>query len=320
MPNPTAGDVHVNALLTNISVAFIQSEADFVAAQVFPAIPVQKQSDYYMSYDREDWMRLKAKKRAPGTESVGGGFRIKTDNTYFCDVWAYHQDVDDQTRANADAPLNMDRDATLNVTRQMLLTRENDWAAAFLTTGLWTGSSTGTDIVPSTKWDVSTATPIDDIDAEKDAIMSKTGIRPNMLVLTQDVYTVLKNHPTILDRIKYTQRGVITADLMAGMLDVQKLVVVRAVIDDSDEGATASPGFLATDRALLCYSEPNPGIMKPSAGYTFMWNGLLGASAGARIKRFRLEQLESDRIEVEAAWDHVLVAADLGAYFTTVLT
>jgi hypothetical protein len=56
--------------------------------------------------------------------------------------------------------------------------------------------------------------------------------------------------------------------------------------------------------------------MVPSAGYTFTWSGLLGSNVlGTRISRFRMEHLKSDRIEIEQAFDHKKVAADLGGFF-----
>ena len=42
---PGRGDVHVDAALTNISVAFMQDASHFIAAQVFPEIPVTHRSD-----------------------------------------------------------------------------------------------------------------------------------------------------------------------------------------------------------------------------------------------------------------------------------
>ena len=56
--------------------------------------------------------------------------------------------------------------------------------------------------------------------------------------------------------------------------------------------------------------------MTPSAGYTFSWTGATGASdSGGRIKRFRLELLESDRVEIQMSFDQKLVAPDLGYFF-----
>ena len=44
MPNPTQSDLHVNVPLTNVSVAYMQDKATFIADKVFPRVPVQKQS------------------------------------------------------------------------------------------------------------------------------------------------------------------------------------------------------------------------------------------------------------------------------------
>jgi hypothetical protein len=90
MPQPTAGDVHVNAALTNISVAYIQSAEGFVADKVFPIVPVDQQSNFYYTYTQNDWFRDEAKPRAPGAESAGGGFSLSTA-TYSAVVEAWHE-------------------------------------------------------------------------------------------------------------------------------------------------------------------------------------------------------------------------------------
>ena len=48
MPSPTPRDVHVDAALTNISIAYKQSDDAFVAEKVFPVVPVGKQSGTQM--------------------------------------------------------------------------------------------------------------------------------------------------------------------------------------------------------------------------------------------------------------------------------
>src|SRR5262245_52989247 len=112
MASPTPSDVHVNAALSSISVAFMQDQSEFIADRVFPAVPVAKQSDRYFTYDKGNWFRAKAQKRAPATESVGSGFTLDNTPNYFADVYAFHKDVDDDTRSNADAAIDVDRDAT----------------------------------------------------------------------------------------------------------------------------------------------------------------------------------------------------------------
>jgi hypothetical protein len=324
MPNPTISDVHVNVPLTNISIAYIQQASNFIADKVFPNVPVQKQSDRYYKYLKEDWFRVEAKERAPGTESAGGGWRIDNTPTYYCRPYAVHNDLDDMIRANADAPLNMDRDATEWVTQQLLIKRETLWAASYFGTGIWTDRQGGAS--PQTypkfvKWsDFTNSDPITDIDVSITKMASTTGYKPNTLVISPDVFVQLKNHPKILDRIKYTQQGVITEGILAGLFGVEKLLVPWGVVNSAAEGAAESTNFIFSGKALLIYAAPAPSILKPSGGYTFSWTGYLGAGAqGNRMKRFRMEQIASDRIEGEMAFDLKLIASDLGVLFYDVI-
>lgn len=319
---PTPGDLHVNRPLTNISIAYMQDPKHFVADRVFPNVPVKKQSDRYIEYDRSYFFRTEMRERAPGTESAGTGFAVDNTPNYYCPVKAEHIDIADQQRQNADAPINLDRDVTEILSLHAMLRREKDWVSQFFGTGKWTGSSTGTDITPSTLWSASGSTPLVDIGREGKAVKSKTGYKPNKFIMGEDVWEVLKNHSAIIDRIKYTQKGQMTLDLLAGLLEVDECMVAGGVENTGAEGGTAAYSFIADPQdALLLYAEPRPSIFKPSAGYTFSWTGMAGAGAqGQRMKRFRQERLESDRLEIQMAWAPKLIASVLGAYFDEVVS
>jgi hypothetical protein len=112
MPQPTKSDVHVNVPLTNISIAFLQNQDDFIATKVFPNVPVKKQSDRYFVYPKGQWFRSDAQTRGLSQESAGSGYEIDNTPNYYCDVKALHKDIDDQVRANEDTPLSSDRDGT----------------------------------------------------------------------------------------------------------------------------------------------------------------------------------------------------------------
>jgi hypothetical protein len=295
---------------------------------VFAAIPVQKQANKYFVYNREDWFRSEARPRAPGTESAGGGWRISTD-TYYADRIALHQDVSDPERANADPAINLDADATEYITQQIMLRQEKDFVNSFFTTGVWDGASSSTDLtgqaVPLStatnfrQWNDAASTPIEDLRGEITNVARLTGRKPNTLVMGPNVWTALADHPDILDRIKYTERGVVTTDLLAALLDLKNVYVMWAVEETGMEGSSSgiTKAFVAGKSALLCYVEQAPGLRKPSAGYTFVWTGMTGTPAqGARIKRFRDEPRESDRVEGEKWYAQKVVSSNLGAFFT----
>lgn len=334
MPQPTASQVHIDVALTNVSVAYLQGSDDYIANRIFPAIPSNNQSDKYFIYRKADWFRNVATKRGPASESSGGGYNIDQDN-FYCEVYAHHYDLDAQVRANADTPLAMDRDATLWVTQVLAIKREVDWFSTFFTTGLWIGSTSGSDITPSTKWDAASgSTPIEDIEAQQFNMKKLTAKWPNRLVLGTSAWKALKNNTEIVDRYRYVQPGNITPALVAAVLSPPgnpeeaspnfEIHVATAIENTGVEGAASDPAMsfigTATD-ALLCYSEPNPGILRPSAGYTFVWTPVAGYEA--RIKQIPMPTKGTDangnptmRIEGELSYAQKVVDANLGVYFS----
>lgn len=322
MPQPTARDVHVDALLTDLSIAFLQDAAGFVARRVFPQVDVEKQTDIYPVYPRRDWMRREARRRAPHAESAGSGWRVQTNNTYRCEVFAVHKDVGPQERSNQSRPFDLDRDATEWIAQQLMMELEAQWAASFFAAGVWGTDLQGVAGVPAAgqfrQWDQAAATPIIDIQGEIVRIASLTGRRPNKLVLSPRTWNRLRNHATLLDRIVHTQRGVITEDIVAALCGLDEVMVAWGVQDTSAEGAADATNFIFGNHAMLCYAAPRPALYQPSAGYTFGWTGLLGANAlGGRINRVPMPWLGlgTERIEGEIALDPRVVSNELGVMF-----
>ena len=324
MPQPNINSVHVDAILTNISVAYLQNQDNFIADKVFPVVPVDKKSDKYFTYTKNDWFRDEAQRRADGTESAGSGYNLST-GTYSADVWAFHKDVGDQTVANADAPLNPLREATEFVTRRLLLRKEIQFVSDFFTTGVWADDVTGVAGAPSSgetkQWsDYSSSDPINDIEAGKSEILSSTGMEANTLVLGYEVFRQLKNHPDLVDRIKYTSSQTITEDMLARMFDLDRVLVAKAVKATNNEGASDAYSFAYGKSALLCHTASAPGLLTPSAGYTFAWTGVsggIGSTIG--VSSFRMESLKAERVEAEMAFDNKVIGADLGYFWNTIV-
>lgn len=332
MTNPTNAAVHVDSALTNISIAFLQNAENFVASRVFPNVPVAKQSDRYFTFDRGDFNRDEAKRRAPGTESAGGGFNLDNTPTYYCDVFAFHQDIPWQVMANADAALDLQRAASEYVSHKILIRKEKDWVARFFTGGVWTNdvdgvaSSAGTNEV--IQWsDQTSGDPIGNMREAKTTVLESTGFEPNTLVMGQRVFDALVDHPDIVDRIKYSG-GVgngnparVNEQTLAALFGLERVMVAKAIENVAAEGDTNSHSFITGKKALLCYAAPSPGLMTPSAGYTFSWTGYLGQgnAFGMATSRFNMDHLKSERVEGEIAMTHKLISADLGYFWDSIV-
>jgi hypothetical protein len=324
MPQPNINSVHVDAILTNISVAYLQNQDSFIADKVFPVVPVDKKSDKFFTYTKNDWFRDEAQRRADGTESAGSGYNLST-GTYSADVFAFHKDVGDQTVANADAPLNPLREATEFVTRRLLLRKEIQFVSDFFTTGVWGTDVDGVAGAPSSgetkQWsDYTSSDPINDIEEAKSDILGATGMEANTLVLGYEVFRQLKNHPDLVDRIKYTSSNTITEDMLARMFDLDRVLVAKAVKATNNEGAAEAYSFAYGKAAALYHVASAPGLLTPSAGYTFSWTGVSGGVGSTiGVSSFRMESLKAERVEAEMAFDNKVIGSDLGYFWNTIV-
>jgi hypothetical protein len=342
MAQPTVSDVHVNIPLTNLSLSYEQEDAAFVADKVFPILPVPQRSDVYYKYNRGDFARNTMQKRAPGAESAGSGYRLDNTPTYTCDVWSLHKDIPDQIRANADAMLNLDTDATRFLSTQARLNREIQWASSFFGPGKWTTQATG---VASGQtggtglgylnnctllfWNDSNSTPIEDIRGMKQLGQLAGLYRANKLVLARTVFDALCDHPELIDRLKYGQTGPlpakVTLQAMAAIFELDEVLVMDAIQNVGPETPNFSSNdinqFVGGNGALLVYTPPSAGLLTPCAGLTFAWTGYLGATAyGTRIKSFYMPWLESTRVEIDNSFTHSVVGPDLGVFFSGIVT
>jgi len=321
MPQPDNRDLHVDSLLSNISVGYLNEPSAYIADLVFPVVLTDKQSDKYAIYDRGDWLRDDAQKRSPATESAGGGFKISTPGTFFCDEWAFHKDIPNEDEENADEVFDVDDDATQFVIEKLRIRRERLWAEKYFATSIWDkdleGKTTGVGSDEFLCWDESSSTPVDDIEGAKTIVKAATGLMPNTLIVSERVHQALKNHSTLVDRFKYTQTGVVTADMLARVFELDRYLVAKAVYASSKEGdADVLSYILSQADALLVYSAPRPARRRPSGGYTFRWRKMIaGERFQSIIRKFWMDKEKATRIEGSVYEDLKLVAPACGVFF-----
>jgi hypothetical protein len=329
MPSPSRSAVHVNRPLTNISIHFTQDNEDFVADRAFQSIPVGKRSDEYYVYERADFFRDEMRERAPGTQSAGGGFDLGTAN-YRARYWALHRDLDEQVLENYDDPLDAEIETTEWLSLQALIRKERLWNDQYFVAGVWATDSVGvvaggaaieTDF---TFWsDYVNSTPIQNIRLARSFMKRRTGKKANIMIIGNDVFDVLMDHPDIVERINRGQTdGPALADLdsLARMFQMESIMVMGGVYNTAAKGEAENNVFIGGNHAVIAYRPPNPGRMTPAAGYTFTWTGMSGSGPqGQRIKRIPMDELEADRVEIGMAFDQKVVAPELGFRFQAAL-
>lgn len=334
MPQPVVQDVHVSAALTNVATAYFQSDDAYVADKVFPMVPVQNQTNVYFVWSKADFFRDEAQQRADATESAGTGVNLATQS-YAAKVWALHQDVGAQVRNNADPAVDLDVVVTRALMQKLMIRRDRIFMSTYMVTGKWGSDAVGTTAsgggTPGTltpvQWDDdANSDPFTDIAFAQTTILQNTGFMPNKLLITWPVYQALRKHPLVIDRIKYTNpafAGTITPALLAEAFDVEQVVVSKAVYNAAAENLAANMNFIGGKNALLVYSPSSPGLMVAAAGYTFAWAGFTGINGlGIRTAQIPMnwKGLGTIRTECEMAFDMQIVGADLGFFFSSIVS
>lgn len=297
MPEPK--EIHVDAILTNIAVQY-RNKA-FVADEILPVLPVQKKSDKFYIYNKPDRFSIHPTVLAPKAEANEVDWSISTD-TYSCTNHALRDLVTAEEEANADSPITPRIDTVEYLTDIMLLAREKR-----VRDTLYAGLSYDT---PTTKWNAEGSDPIKDIETAKESMF----LDPNIIVIPRAVFAVLKNHQKIVDRVKYSQRGVITPDLLAELFEVDRVVIAVSRYNSAKPGKTPVYEDVWGKDVYLAYVDPRPGAKKVTLGHTFRWN-IPGSREGWSVRTWdepRRGIRGGTMIQVEHSDDERIVCPDAG--------
>lgn len=304
MPMPTVNDVHINRAMTDISIAY--RNANYIADQVFPIVPVAKKSDYYFTFEPASWFRDEVEYRAPGTRAHRVDYGV-TSASYVCVNYALSKVVPDEVRENADVPLRPDTEATEFVTDALLRALERRVASVITTCANWASAS-----VPTTVWSNDASDPVTDVETLRNAIVQSIGREPNVAVMGWKVWSALKKHPDLMDRIKYTERGVLTPATLGALFGIDKLLIGTAIYNSAQEGATAANTYIWGNQFWLGYVPSAPALMTPATGYVFTW--------GPRtVRTYREDEEHADVFEAEHATAEKITASDAGGGFYGVI-
>jgi len=278
-------DVVIDPALSNVSVKF--SNDTFIADLVFPTIRVSKQTGKYYVYDKAN-LRIDNTVRAAGSGANEVDFGLSTAS-FACDDHALKGFVADEIQDQAEAALNPLVDETEMITEKLLLDREQNLAT------LITSSSNITQYTAlsgTSQWsDYSNSDPIGDIRTARTTIHAASFKKPNTIILGKQVFDMLCDHPAIVERVKYSALGVITAELLARVFQVEKVLIGEAGKNTAVEGQTDSLSYVWAKNAIVCYIAPKVGLKTLTLGLTFTYLARV-------VKRWRDEDREGTYVRV----------------------
>ena len=142
------------------------------------------------------------------------------------------------------------------------------------------------------------------------AVKRAIGRKPNVCVIAGDVWAALKEHPAVIEKLKYSQVAIVTPEVFGKLIGIDTVKIGEAVYEESNQLKD-----IWSDAIVLAYVAPRSTerkgtVYEPSYGYTVRRQGglfvdtykenggklevirttdihkphLLGASAGYLIK------------------------------------
>ncbi len=267
MPTPAQNQV-IDPILSNISLGYKHPE--HVGMHLFPVVPVSQTGGKIIQFGKEAF-RLYSTARAPGENARRVRFGHE-GKPYAVENHAMDAVVPREWMRDASVVpgINLATRAINLVNRSGSLVLENQQAGIARNAANYDANHKLT-LAGTDQWsDYANSDPIGDVDDAKEAVRESIGIYPNVMEISAKVFKILKEHPTILDKIKHTQTGVVTADLLQSVFDIPKIVIGKAIaFDDAD----ASIDIWGKDVVLAYVPDSTTGHEEPSYGYTYQIEG-----------------------------------------------
>ncbi len=260
----------IDPILTTAAQGY--KNGSFIGSALFPTVPVPQRGGKIITFGKEAF-RAYATGRTPGsnTKRVQLGY---AGSSYALESHSLEGLVPFELleEANAVPGINLGNGA-VQLVQDIIAARLEFAQATLATTAANYGASNKITLAGVDQWsDYSgTSDPVDDIEVAKEAIRLQIGRRPNTVVLGASVFAKLRQHPKIIDRIKYTGRDSATPELLANLFGVQRVLVGDAV-QENDSGTIVD---VWGKFVVVAYTEIGglAEMGRPTFGYTYQLNG-----------------------------------------------
>jgi len=266
----TPGAVHVDSVLTNMSVMYANDE--YIGERLMPAVPVTHRSGKYYTYNKRDRLAfpddLIGYRSSPNELEAGRN----TDN-YSLSDYGFKNYLDYETTQNQDAPLNEMLDVTEAINEGIAFKREKRILAIVSNSASYSGNTAAA----ASAWTTANSggSIIADIMGAVSALW--TGPTPTRKVgfCSLAVWnTGIANNVALRELFKYQTGGLAGTTQVANFFGLDEIYVSRAREDTANSGQTASYARMLTGNVFgVIAVADNPGTRSLHFGSTFREQG-----------------------------------------------
>lgn len=295
------------------AVKFMQDSSMYVARQLFPMFLTAEQSANYYVLGEENALNMPQNiQRGPGG-AYSRSRMVLSDDSWNTREYGHEEPVDDRERKKYANALNADIAAIKRLTAILNFNLELRVKTKATSAAVPTAT-------PATKWNRALAgDPVADVDAAKTAVFNGCGLEANTMVVSRDTFLELKEHPKVLAKIQYVDRGIVTVDILKAVFGVDNFLVAGLLYNSAAEGAALSPAAVWGKSCVIAHVEHGQDLLAPNFGRTFGWTGEVGPD-GVLIESYRQDEIRSDVHRARQDVDEKLVGAKAGYHLSAVLT
>jgi len=241
---------------------------EHVGMALFPRVPVAVSGGQILTFGKESFRQYNIR-RTPGsaTKRVQFGYAGKP--------FALVQDAlegvvpREHLRDASQTPgINLGQRATNNAMRIASLALEVEQATLARDANNYDNDHKA-DLAAS-PWTDDANNPAKDIRLGQEAIRQTTGMEANTLTLSAKAFAAMRENAKVLERFKYTSRDSITVEMIAALLDLDRVVVGRAVTAGTND---AFSDVWGPDAVLAYVPQQASSMEEPSYGYSYTMDG-----------------------------------------------
>lgn len=307
---PVANDLVISIPLTQFMEDFREEIDAYANSLIMPTLPSNDVRSIYFSADKGKLARPQGVKRAQGNKpaSVDGQLtQIETTS----EERSLRSKIDIQERDAAPAgSLSPDELHMHFVTDGLLQEKEHELADVMTDSASWPAANVTT---PGDLWDTASGDPAGDIIAKRNLVRKGALRKPNHLFISDDAWDAVVLNPNVRAQINPTNSAVVTEEMFASLIGVDKVFVMSAVTLTSNEGQTDVEDFIWTGHAFLLYVNPAPRGAITTFGFTREVKPMRGAPEPKTDTLFD---------EVTGLWhyDQLFVNFGAGVFFEQVIS
>lgn len=242
---------------------------DHVGSFLFPRVTVRARGGKVIEFGKESFKRYNTR-RAPGgnTKRIQFGYEGKTF-VLTQDALEGMVPFEHLEDANTVPGIDLGEVAVNEVMDILSLALEIEQAELALDPANY-GVDSKITLAGTDQWSHAESDPVKQIQDYREAVRRKVGIRPNVMEVSALGFNALTEHPAIVDRFKYTSSNSLTADMLAKLFNLRKLVVGEAVY--MEEGSDQMHDVWGNAAVLAYVPERVGSLRQPSFGYTYTLN------------------------------------------------